>query len=120
MAPAVSLLRSGSTYHHPNPYRMRLPRLLATLAFIAFVAPAAGHLDAQSAPLTKLYIHTGPDPYRTYAHLRYGGRDWNAMTSLLQGTFDITTGSALPTFPSLGGFDALWIDQRYGATPTAL
>lgn len=98
---------------------MRLLRLLSTLAFIAFVLPMSGQLNGQPSLLTKLYIHTGPDPFDRYSHLRYAGRDWKTMTTLLQGKFDITAGAALPSFPNLDLFDALWIDQRYGAKPTA-
>jgi hypothetical protein len=98
---------------------MMRTRVLAVLAFTALVAPFGQAIEAQHAPQTKLFIHTGPDPYGYYQDLRYGGNNWKAMTTLLQGTFNITTGFSLPSLATLNQYDALWIDQRYGTQPTA-
>ncbi|MDQ6612371.1 MAG: hypothetical protein M3Y64_08055, partial [Gemmatimonadota bacterium] len=87
--------------------------LLATVACVAIARP----LFAQ--PLEKLYINTGPDPFLKYQILRYDGRDWQKMTAQLRAAFDITTGATLPTLAALANYDALWVDQRYGVTPTA-
>jgi hypothetical protein len=92
--------------------------VLAVLLAVAAIAAPSAALGAQATAQTRLYIHTGPDPSLTYGHLRYGGRDWKAITTLLQSTFAITTGNTLPALDVLAHYDALWIDQRYGAQPT--
>lgn len=93
-------------------------RLFAALLLSASLALGTQPVAAQTGPTPKLFINTGPDSYQKYQILRYEGRDWTTMTSLLQSSFDITTGAALPSLSALGGFDALWVDQRYFAAPT--
>lgn len=90
-----------------------LVALLVTVAGVSITAP----LSAQ--PLEKLFINTGPDPFQKYQILRYDGRDWQGMTAQLRAAFSITTGAALPTLAALQNYDALWVDQRYGVSPTA-
>ena len=79
---------------------MRL-RAFALLIFAAVFAPIATPATAQPSSPVKLFLNTGPDPFNLYQILRYGGRDWQIMTALLRGTFDITTGPVLPGLADL-------------------
>lgn len=106
------------SFFTPDLQSMR-SRLFAALLLSASVAFSAQPVIAQTGPTPKLFINTGPDPYTKYQILRYQGRDWQTMTSLLQSSFDITTGASLPSLAALTQFDALWVDQRYFVPPSA-
>lgn len=91
-------------------------RLFAALLSLASLALPARPVVAQAPSAPRLFINT--DVTDLYRILRYQGRDWDTMTGLLNGQFNITTGAVLPTLDALGRFDALWVDQRYFVAPT--
>jgi hypothetical protein len=91
----------------------------ALVAAVALSAAGASTASAQSGP--SLLVNTNASGMYVYGGLRVGGGAWGGTTSMLQNAFGarMSTTGTLPGFEPLSQFDALWIDQRYQAAPTA-
>jgi hypothetical protein len=90
-----------------------------TLLALALLAPAvgAGRAEAQAS----LLVNTNAAGKGVYDEIYVGGASWHATTSSLQSTFGSHLGAtpALTDLSAMLQYDALWVDQRYQAAPTA-
>jgi hypothetical protein len=98
-------------------------RVMTRLALAAVgVGSILGPAGAQARPgSSTLLVNTSPSSLYVYDGLHYGGWAWSGTTAKLHATFGagIGTASSLTDLPTMMGYDALWVDQRFQSAPLA-
>jgi hypothetical protein len=101
--------------------RMPVPLSRAALLLVAALAPALSASTARAQGARSLLVNTNAAGTGVYDEIYVGGYSWKGTTSSLTATFGTHMGSTstLSDLSQMLTFDALWVDQRYKAAPSA-